>query len=404
MSGNDKRASNAIIWLIGFFAFLNVYSMQAVLPLVMQDFHASPLQAGATVGATVLAVALVSPFIGMLSDALGRKVVLCVSLFGLTLPTALIPAAASLELVVVLRFLQGLFIPGIVVSFMAYIAEEFSADAVVRITGIYVGGSVMGGFSGRFITGHASHLLGWRGAFLGLAALNFAGAVLTVWLLPASRHFVARRDVASAMSSLGQHLRNPRLLAACAVGFFVLFSLVGTFTYVNLLLSEAPFKLTVAGLANVFCVYLVGVVVTPLAGRLMVRLGLRRALVCALALSSAGLLLTLLPYLAIVIAGLTICSSGVFVCQAATIAFIAESVSEGRSLATGIYYLGYYAGGAVGTWIAGLAYEGWGWDGSVGALIGGQMLAAAIAWFGWRGPADKASSRDAHLTQTKEPQ
>jgi len=384
------QASKAIVWLIGFFAFLNVYSMQAVLPLVMQDFHASPLQAGATVGATVLAVALVSPFMGMLSDALGRKVVLCVSLFGLTLPTALIPAAASLDLVVVLRFFQGLFIPGIVVSFMAYIAEEFSFDAVARITGIYVGGTVMGGFSGRFITGHASHLLGWRGAFLSLAALNFAGAVLTVWLLPASRHFVARRDVRSALQTLAHHLHNQRLLAACAVGFFVLFSLVGTFTYVNLLLTDAPFKLTVAGLANVFCVYLVGVVVTPLAGRFMVRLGFRRALLCALAMSSIGLLLTLLPSLFLVIVGLTICSSGVFICQTATISFIAESVSEGRSLATGLYYMSYYAGGAAGTWIAGLAYEGWGWDGSVAALIIGQMLAGTIAWFAWRGPANQA--------------
>jgi len=380
------QPSKAIVWLIGFFAFLNVYSMQAVLPLVMQDFHASPLQAGATVGATVLAVALVSPFMGMLSDALGRKVVLCVSLFGLTLPTALIPAAASLELVVLLRFLQGLFIPGIVVSFMAYIAEEFSFDAVARITGVYVGGTVMGGFSGRFITGHASHLLGWRGAFLGLAALNFAGAVLIVWLLPASRRFVARRDVRTTLHTLVRHLHNQRLLGACAVGFFVLFSLVGTFTYVNLLLTAAPFNLTVAGLANVFCVYLVGVVVTPLAGKFMVRLGFRPALLYALAMSSTGLLLTLLPSLTVVILGLTICSSGVFICQTATISFIAGSVSEGRSLATGLYYMSYYAGGAVGTWIAGLAYEGWGWDGSVLALIGGQSLAAAIAWFAWRRP------------------
>jgi YNFM family putative membrane transporter len=390
LPGRGGQASKAIVWLIGFFAFLNVYSMQAVLPLVMQDFHASPLQAGATVGATVLAVALVSPFMGMLSDALGRKVVLCVSMFGLTLPTALIPAAASLDLVVVLRFLQGLFIPGIVVSFLAYIAEEFSFDAVARITGVYVGGTVMGGFSGRFITGHASHLLGWRGAFLSLAALNFVGAVLTVWLLPPSRHFVARRDVASALRTLGHHLHNPRLLAACAVGFCVLFSLVGTFTYVNLLLTYAPFNLSVAGLANVFCVYLVGVVATPLAGRFMVRLGFRRALLCALGMSSAGLLLTLLPSLAVVIVGLAICSSGVFICQTATISFIAESVSEGRSLATGLYYMSYYAGGAVGTWIAGLAYEGWGWDGSVFSLIVGQMLAAVIAWFAWRKPAVRA--------------
>lgn len=67
-----RQAPRLIVWLVGFFAFLNVYSMQSVLPLVMQDFHASPVQAGFTVGATVLAISIVSPFMGMLSDALAR--------------------------------------------------------------------------------------------------------------------------------------------------------------------------------------------------------------------------------------------------------------------------------------------------------------------------------------------
>ena len=78
--GADRQASAAVIWLIGFFGFINLYSMQSILPLVSADFGASPLQAGATVGATVLAVALVSPFMGMLSDALGRRLVVLASL------------------------------------------------------------------------------------------------------------------------------------------------------------------------------------------------------------------------------------------------------------------------------------------------------------------------------------
>ncbi|HTH40819.1 MAG TPA: MFS transporter, partial [Rhodocyclaceae bacterium] len=120
----NGKASRPLVWLLGFFAFLNVYSMQAVLPLVMEEFGASPVQAGETVGATVLAVAIVSPFIGILSDALGRKNIICASLFALTIPTLLIPAADSLTMVLVMRFLQGLAIPGIAVVLIAYIAEE----------------------------------------------------------------------------------------------------------------------------------------------------------------------------------------------------------------------------------------------------------------------------------------
>jgi len=377
--GDGLLASRPVVWVIGFFAFLNVYSMQSVLPMVMQDFHATPVQAGATVGATVLAIALVSPFMGMLSDALGRKRILCSSLFALTLPTALIPLAASLQAIVLLRFVQGLAVPGIVVVLIAYLSEEFKSGGVARMTSTYVGGTVMGGFCGRFITGHAGHMLGWRGAFVALALLNFLGALWVLWALPASRHFVPNRNVRGALQTLGRHLRNRRFVAICALGFCVLFSLVGSFTYVNLHLAEPPFKLSTAGLANVFCVYLLGVVVTPMAGRLIVRHGFLRAVLTTLSLSACGLLLTLLPTLTAVIVGLAVSSCGVFICQSATISHIADNVTEGRSLATGLYYLSYYAGGAAGTWIAGLAFEGWNWSGAVLVIILFQALAAGIA-------------------------
>jgi MFS family permease len=55
---------------------LNVYSLQSVLPMVMDDFHATPVQAGLAVGATVLSIGIVSPFMGLMSDAFGRKNIL----------------------------------------------------------------------------------------------------------------------------------------------------------------------------------------------------------------------------------------------------------------------------------------------------------------------------------------
>ena len=385
-----RQAPRLIVWLVGFFAFLNVYSMQSVLPLVMQDFHASPVQAGFTVGATVLAISIVSPFMGMLSDALGRKVVLCFSLFAVTVPTALIPAADSLASIVVLRFLQGIAIPGIVVVIIAYISEEFRSGSIARMTTAYVGGTVIGGFCGRFITGHVGDLLGWRGAFITLAALTLAGAILITRRLPPSRHFVANHDVSAAFRTLRSHLRRPRLLAACAVGFCVLFSLVSTFTYVNLHLAGAPFNFSSAALANVFAVYLAGGIVTPLSGRFIVRFGFRHSILGALAISASGLLLTLVPSVPAIVIGLTVCSSGVFACQSATFSFIAANVVEGRSLATGLYNMSYYAGGAAGTWIAGMAYEAGGWGGCVSSIFTIQALAAGIAWVGYRTPAGKS--------------
>jgi predicted MFS family arabinose efflux permease len=124
-------------------------------------------------------------------------------------------------------------------------------------------------------------------------------------------------------------------------------------------------------------------VVTPVAARYIDRLGYMRSLQSGLTISICGILMTLLPSLVFVIAGLAICSTGVFLCQSATISGIAKNVTEGRSLATGLYYLSYYAGGAVGTWLAGIAFESHGWSGSVVVIALAQTLAASIVTVVW---------------------
>lgn len=112
------------IAIIGVFAFLQVYSVQAILPILMNDLNATEVQAGLAVGATVMAIALMSPFTGMLSDYVGRKRIIVGSLLLLAIPTALISFSASIEMLTVWRFLQGLAVPGITVVLIAYIGEE----------------------------------------------------------------------------------------------------------------------------------------------------------------------------------------------------------------------------------------------------------------------------------------
>ncbi len=379
-----RPAPRPIIAMIGFFGFMNVYSVQSVLPLLMHEFNASVLQVGATVGATVLAIALLSPFIGMISDAVGRKGLLCGAFVALSVPTALIAFSQTLDQVVLWRFVQGLLIPGVSVVIMAYIGEEFRGEQLARMMSALISGAVLGGFSGRFITGHVGEFLGWRGAFEVLAALNLAGALAAYWLLPTPRHFRPQRNIGRTLSTLFQHMRNPGLIGAAAVAFCVLFALVGVFTYINFPLAAEPYNLSSAALANLFCVYLLGVVITPLAGRLIPHFGYRKSLVIAVLCAACGILLTLAPALPVIIAGLAICACGTFMAQATAASFMASSVTEARSLASGLYNLTYYCGAAAGAWLTGIAYTAAGWPGAVASVCAVQCVAVTAAWFGWK--------------------
>jgi predicted MFS family arabinose efflux permease len=370
--------------MTGFGTFLNLYATQPLLPRFRQIFSTSEVMVSLTVTAPVLAVALMAPLVGLIADSVGRKRVIVTAMLGLALPTALAGTAANLGQLIVWRFLQGVFVPGIIAVAIAYISEESPGESAGSTMAMYVTGTVIGGFSGRFLVGLVETHWGWRIAFFVLGALTLASALITWYLLPRSTRFIRQSNAAAAFRSMRSHLRNPQLLATCAVGFNVLFCMAGAFTYVNFYLADKPFYLGPAALGSIFCVYLIGAVITPFAGHILDRIGHRKAMVVAVVVSATGMLLTLVQNVSAVIAGLTLESSGVFTSQSASSSHVGKSANEGRSSAAGLYVAIYYLGGCVGSILPGFLWRQAGWTGCVGLIICMQVITAMIAYKLWR--------------------
>jgi predicted MFS family arabinose efflux permease len=367
------------VGMTGFCAFLSLYATQPLLPLFQKLFQASKLEVSLTVSASTIAVALVAPWVGMAADVLGRKRVIVPAVFLLGLANLLTACALGLPSLVAWRFVQGLFTPAVFAVTVAYISEEWPADRVGFTTSVYVTGTVLGGFTGRFLSGLIAEGLGWRWAFVALGLLNLAlGVAVAVWM-PLARSFGHHRHEGYARSTRAMlgHLANPALLGIFAVGFCILFSLVGTFTYVTFHLAAPPYNLGVWQLGSIFFVYLVGAVITPLAGHWGGRVRGRVLLSAALAVSCLGVLLTLAPPLWAVVAGIALCSSGVFVCQTVTNHLVGRVAQGSRAAAVGLYVSFYYLGGFVGSVAPGLLWPWGGWPACV-ALIAGVLGLASL--------------------------
>ncbi len=376
---SSRAAALIALFITGFGTFVDLYVTQPLLPQFRELFGAAELMVSLTVSAPVLAVALTAPLVGLLADAVGRKRVIVAAMLGLALPTTMAATASSLVQLIMWRFLQGLFIPGIIAVAIAYISEESPRHSVGATMATYVTGTVIGGFAGRFIVGTAAPYWGWRIAFVVLGAITLAAALTTWWLLPRSTKFVRQSNAAAAFQSMRRHLHNRQLLATYAVGFNVLFCLVGAFTYVNFYLAEKPFFLGPAALALIFAVYLIGAVITPFAGRILDRIGHRRALMGAVGMSATGMLLTLIHYVPAVIVGLTLEASGVFACQSASSSHVGKAAGEARSSAAGLYVALYYLGGCAGSILPGLLWKQTGWFGCVGMIVAMQVITVLIA-------------------------
>jgi MFS transporter, YNFM family, putative membrane transport protein len=383
MRPNVRRIAVAVA---GFAAFLNLYAPQTVLPLFAEEFGASPGDVSLTVTAPTLAIAIIAPFTGAVADVLGRKRVISIAMFALVVPTVMAALAPGLSALVFWRFVQGLVLPPIFAVVVAYIGEEWPRREAIGVTGIYTSATSFGGFFGRFITGVVADATNWRVAFLVLATLTFALALIVALTLPTEHHFVRSTDLRVAFAHMGRHWRNRRLVATYAIGFGVLFTFVATFTYVNFLLAAPPFALSPTFLGLIFVVYLGGSVIAPLTGAGVARFGRRPLVMLAIAVWICGLLLTLVPWLPAILIGLTISAASGLLCQAVSTGFVAVSAGEGRSSAVGLYVSCYYVGGSVGGVLPGLIWNAAHWPGCIGLVVVVLLLMALLVWRFWADP------------------
>ncbi len=372
------------VMLAGCAAFIDLYAPQGLLPMLAEAWQLGPREAGLTVTATTLAVALVAPFAGSLADMVGRKRVIATAALLLAIPTFCAATAGGFHELLFWRFVQGLLIPPIFAVIIAYVAEEWDRHEARAVMTLYLSGAIAGGFLGRFITGLVAEHADWRVAFVALGVVNLALGAMVALGLPRETRFTASGGLARSARAMRDHLANVQLLAACAVGFAVLFALVAALTYVNFLLAAPPYSLGPAALGTVFAVYLLGMVTTPVSARLLQRLGPRRFVVLAVAISVAGVILTLLPSLTAIVAGLMVLSAGMFLGNAASTTHVGESVTAARSAAVGLYVTIYYVGGSLGAVLPGTAWDLAGWPGVAAVVALVQLAAGAIALAVWR--------------------
>jgi predicted MFS family arabinose efflux permease len=376
-------ARQIAVGLAGYFCFINLYSPQAILPMLSQEFGAGAAAISAIMTSGTIAVALTAPFTGTVADVLGRKRVIVSAMVALVIPTVLASLAPTLSALVFWRFVQGLVLPPIFAVTIAYVGDEWPPREATAAIGVYTSGASLGGFSGRLFTGILSDLFGWRIAFDVLAAMTLIGAVLVFRLLPREQKFIRSEGlIASGKQMLG-HFRNGQLLATYAVGFGVLFNFLVIFTFISFRLAAPPYNFSATLLGAIFLVYLAGSASTPMTGRAVSRFGRRHFMIGIIALWGVGILLTLAEPLWLILLGLTLSAGCGLMCQSVSTGYVTVTAQAGRSSAVGLYVTSFYLGGGLGAAAGGVVWTVSGWPGCVGMVVVMLAVMASIVALAW---------------------
>ena len=389
--GGHARGSHAYrrllaaLFFAGIATFAQLYSPQATLPEIASEFDVDAAASALTISAATLGLAVgVIPW-SAVADRLGRVRAMTIAITTATVFGLAVPFTPWFGMLLAGRFVEGLMIGGVPAVAIAYLTEEVEPRSAARAAGTYVAGTTIGGLSGRLIAGPAGQWLGWRTGVLAVAIVCAASAIAFIALAPHPRGFAPSRGgspLRTLLQQLVTHLRAPRQLALYAQALALMGGFVAMYNFLTFRLEAAPFALAPGATALIFLAYLAGTWSSARAGALASRFGRMPVLLVSATLMGAGVLVTLIDALPVVIAGLLVATAGFFGAHAVASGWTGADAVTGRAQASSLYNLFYYVGSSVFGWLGGVFFAAAGWNGAalmIVALVAVAMLVAALA-------------------------
>ena len=389
-----------------FVSVLTGSMVNVVIPAIRTEFSASSAQVGWVVTGFALAYAVSVPLYGRVSDLFGVRQVFTFGVLGFALGGLICALAPSLPLLILGRVVQaagGAAVPALATVAVARVVPEGKRGSAMGLVAPSVG---VGAAVGPVVGGVVGELLGWRALFIGSLALMLLVLPFAVRVLPGDRSktggsfdlpggvllglgaglflfgitqgqttgfaspqswgsflgavlaalaFVWRVNTAQEPFVSPALFRIPLYVTALVVGFFTMFANLAALVLVPLLVvgasgltpGQAGLVLTPGAVALAL--------LSPLAGRLSDRAGVKLPLVVGLTLMALSMffLSTVAgaPPIWIALGVLGVSGGFAFIQSpannAAAGALPAADVGAGLGLFSGVFFLGGGAGTAL---------------------------------------------------------
>jgi YNFM family putative membrane transporter len=366
--------------LATFFAYVVLYSPQPLLPFLATAFGVTKSQAALLITVTMLPLSIAPLSYGYLLESHSVTKLLRRAILLLAVTVAGFACATSFEMLLVVRFLQGLLLPAVLTSIMTYLSANAPKDRIQRIMSFYITATIMGGFLGRLVAGGVATYFHWRSFFAVLAVLLLICFFLLKQL---QEEEVQLHPVKPNIATLAEVIKtgnNAPVLLSVICLFFVFVAL----------LNFLPFHL--AGLrketsevftAFMYSGYVMGAFASMAAGRLVRRFrGETNAMVVGFLCYGGAIMITLIPNEWILFGALFLFCGSMFLVHTIAATVVNKNSTRNKGIVNGLYVACYYGGGVLGSYLPGIVYERYGWNVFVLLLFAIAVFGLAIALVG----------------------
>ncbi|MEF9675262.1 MFS transporter [Pectobacterium aroidearum] len=364
----------------GLATFALLYCVQPLLPVLSQDFGISPATSSLSLSVSTVMLAFGLLFTGPLSDTIGRKNVMVVSLMLAALCTVICAFMTSWNGILIMRAMIGLSLSGVAAVAMSYLSEEIHPSVLAFSMGLYISGNSIGGMSGRLVSGVLTDYFPWRVAIGTIGVLALIAAI-TFWrILPESRHFrpgSLRPKTLLLNSKL--HWRDAGLPLLFLQGFLLMGAFVTLFNYIGYRLLAPPYLLSQAVVGLLSVVYLTGSYSSPKAGALTARYGRGPVLSISILLMLTGLGITALTPVFAIFGGMMLFTAGFFAAHSVASSWIGQRARRAKGQASSMYLFSYYLGSSLAGTLGGFFWHSFGWTGITVFLSALLLLALGVS-------------------------
>lgn len=336
------------LFLGGFSSFSILYSVQSILPIFSKQFCLTAAESSLSLSATTSTMAIGTLLIGILSDVIGRKLIMSISLLLASILTIICSTVDHWKTIIFIRALIGLSLSGVVAIAITYIVEEIHSNSLSFCIGLYISGNTIGGCAGRIISSIIADHFSWHTSLFTIGFFSLISSFLFLYFLPASNNFYPISiDYKKFFNNFYLHLKNPILSMLFMIGFLLMGSFITIFNYIGYRLILKPFLLSASSIGLLSIIYLTGVYSSPKAGILTNKYKKENILIISLLLMIVGLLITQFNQIIIIILGLIIFSGGFFASHSIASSWVSRQAKFAKVQATSLYLFFYYLGSSI---------------------------------------------------------
>ena len=363
------RQINLAFFAAGFVTFITLYDVQPLLPVFSREYGVPAALGSLPLSVATCALAVAMLFAGSLSETVGRKPIMAVSLVLTSVLAILTAFSHTFPTLLGLRLAQGAVLGGVPAVAMAYLGEEIAPSSLATAMGLYIAGNAVGGMTGRIYTAAVTDFSSWR---MAIATVGFLCLLLSLYFarsLPPSANFQRQPfAVRSLVAPFVRHLQEPGLLCLYGLIFMVMGAFVTLYNYITFRLLAAPYSLSQTRVSWIFLVYLLGSCSSALVGRLVHRFGRSTILRLSLSTMIIGASVTIVACVAGIIVGTALFTCGFFGAHSVASSWVSSRARTAKAQASSLYLFSYYLGSSVSGTIGGLFWGAWGWQGVVGLI------------------------------------